>query len=176
MTPAFAKALAKVPQGTRLAFESSVGMVSKKSYDWDDFINGAAFGFWVSPYMAEVENLAEDGGREAYRALAPGAGGKWEDVMPAAPPAAFAVAKKFAKAVKTMITDAQLTEIAEHFSAYDAGYRGAMQSQGEGVGWYDEGVKVDPPRGFGETPQISNAVYRAVTRGLRDAGLRRSQA
>jgi hypothetical protein len=174
MTPAFSKALTKVPAPVRAEFERAVGMVSKKSYDWDDFTNGAALGFWVSPYMAEVENLAEEeGGREAYRALSPGSGGRWEDVLPPTPPAAFAVAKKFTKAVKSSITDAQLTEIAEQFSPEDAGYKGAMQSQGHGVGWFDEGVKVDPPRGFGETPQISNAVYRAVNRGLRDAGLRR---
>lgn len=170
MTPAFSKALAKVPAKVRSAFESATGMVSKKSYDWEAFRDGAAFGFWASPYMAEIENLAEDDERrEAYRELSPGPGGNWEDVMPPTPPAAFAVARKFAKAVKSALTDGQLSDIAEHFSPRDAGYYGAMQSQGEGVGWHDEGVKVDPPRGFGETPQISNAVYRAVNRALREA-------
>lgn len=83
---------------------------------------------------------------------------------------AWAVAKKFTKAVRDNLTDGQVSALAAKFSPYDAGYKGAMQSQDEGTGWYDEGLKVTPPRGFGETPQISNAVWRAVRRGAKDAG------
>jgi len=169
MSPAFAKALARVPKETRRAFEGATGMVSKKSYDWADFTEGAALGFWASPYMNEVENLLEEDRR--YVELTPGPGGNWENVLPEVPPAARTVAKKFTKAVKDQLTDAQLNEIAAKFSPNDAGYKGAMQSQGHGVGWFDEGVKVDPPRNFGETPQIHSAVYRAVARAAREAGI-----
>ena len=47
-----------------------------------------------------------------------------------------------------------------------------MSSQGEGVGWYDEGVHVRPPEGFNDDPKISNAVYAAIKRGLREAGVK----
>jgi len=155
MSPAFAEALSHVPTATRQAFEAAAGTVSKKSYDWADFTEGAALGFWASPYMNEVENLLEEDRR--YIELTPGSGGNWEDVLPEIPSAARTVAKKFTKAVKDQLTDAQLNEIAAKFSPNDAGYNGAMQSQGHGVGWFDEGVKVDPPRNFGETPQIHSA-------------------
>ena len=121
--------------------------------------------------MAEVENLADES-RELYREMSPGPGGNWEDVMPDPPPAAYAVAKKFTKAVKAQLTDEQLTAIAEKFSAHDAGYYGAMQSQGEGVGWFDKGVRVDPPRGFGDDAKIHNAIYRAIRKGAREAGVK----
>ena len=159
---------------------------TKKDYDWSSFVDGAAFAFWASPYISEVENLAEDAReaerkyeskkakalREAYAALSPGSGGAWKSVLPTAPPSAVAVAKKFTKAVKDKLTDEQLSEIEAKFSAHDAGYYGAMQSQGEGVGWFDEGVKVDPPRGFDWDPKIQNAIGRAISKGAREAGIR----
>jgi hypothetical protein len=159
---------------------------TKKEYDWKAFADGAAFAFWASPYMAEVENLYEDareaknkGERrraealeEAYDALSPGSGGNWENVLPEVPPAARSVAKKFTKAVREELTDAQLGEIEAAFSPYDAGYRGAMQSQGHGIGWFDESVKVDPPRNFGEDAPIWNAVSRAISKGAREAGVK----
>jgi hypothetical protein len=170
--------IATALSGSRSARSSHA---TKKDYDWKAFTDGAAFGFWVSPYMSEVENLAEDarGGdsrktralKEAYRALSPGPGGNWENVLPEVPPAARSVAKKFTKAVREQLTDDQLSEIESEFSPRDAGYRGAMQSQGHGIGWFDEGVEVDPPEGFGETPEIYNAVWRAVTKGAREAGI-----
>ena len=147
---------------------------TKKDYDWSSFTDGAAFGFWASPYMSEVESLAEES-REAYRALAPGSGGKWDDVMPEPPASAHAVAKKFTKAVKDTLTDEQLSELAEKFSAYDAGYYGAMQSQGEGVGWFDEGVRIDPPRGFQWDTKLTIAIDRAISKGVREAGIKLSR-
>ena len=157
-----------------------------KDYDWDSFVDGAAFAFWASPYMSEVENLAEDSReaerkheskkatalREAYDALSPGSGGRWESVLPETPPSAVAVAKKFAKAVKEKLSDEQLDELSQSFSPYDAGYRGAMQSQGEGIGWFDEGVKIDPPRGFDWDTKIHNAIGRAISKGAREAGVK----
>jgi hypothetical protein len=139
--------------------------------DWASFTEGAAFGFWASPYMSEVEELAAES-REAYKALSPGSGGRWESVLPDVPPAAKAVARKFTKAVREKLTAAELGEVFSKFSAYDAGYYGAMQSQGEGVGWFDEGVKADPPRGFDYDPKIQNAVYTAIRRGVREAGIK----
>jgi hypothetical protein len=144
---------------------------TKKDFDWSSFTDGAAFGFWASPYVSEVENLAEES-REAYRALSPGSGGKWASVMPKTPPSAEAAAKKFTKAVKAKLTDAQLSELSEKFSAHDAGYYGAMQAQGEGVGWFDEGVRLDPPRGFEYDPKIQNAVASAIAKGAREAGVK----
>lgn len=144
---------------------------TKKDFDWSSFVDGAAFAFWASPYVSEVENLAEDS-REAYEALSPGPGGVWKRVMPDPPPSAVAVAKKFTRAVKDQLSDSQIDELAQKFSAHDAGYYGAMQSQGEGVGWFDEGVKIDPPRGFDWDPKIHNAVGRAIARGAREAGVR----
>ena len=144
---------------------------TKKDFDWSSFTDGAAFGFWASPYMSEVHSVGEDS-REAYRALAPSSGGKWDDVMPEPPPAAIAVAKKFTKAVKDKLTDEELGELSEKYSPYDAGYYGAMQSQGEGVGWFDEGVRLDPPRGFGDDPKVQNAIFRAISKGLREAGVK----
>jgi hypothetical protein len=144
---------------------------TKKDYDWKAFTEGAAFALWASPYISEVENLAEDA-REAYDALSPGPGVQWESVLPEISPVARAVAKRFTKAVKDKLTDAQLSEISQKFSAYDAGYRGAMQSQGEGIGWFDEGVNIDPPRGFDWDTKIHNAVGKAVARGAREAGVR----
>lgn len=143
---------------------------TNKSFDWTAFSDGAAFGFWASPYVSAVESLAEES-RDAYRALAPGSGGNWEAVMPAVPPAARAVAKKFTKAARDKLTAAQLDEVMSKYSAYDAGYYGAMQSQGEGVGWYDQGVRVDPPRGFDWDVQVQNAVDRSISKGLREAGV-----
>lgn len=159
---------------------------TKKDYDWDSFIDGAAYAFWASPYVSEVENLAEDSSSarnagnarkaeafwKAYRALSPGPGGNWKHVLPDVPPSAKAVAKKFTKAVKETLTDEQLSEIDSKFSAYDAGYYGAMSSQGEGVGWHDEGVHVDPPEGFDYDPKIQNALYTAIRRKAREAGVR----
>ena len=150
---------------------SRVAHATKKAFDWQAFTDGAAFGFWVSPYMSEVQSLTEVS-REAYRALAPRPGGKWDDVMPKPPPSARAVAKKFTKAVKDKITDEELSELVEKYSPYDAGYYGAMQSQGEGVGWHDEGVRLDPPRGFEWDPKLTDAVDRAITKGLREAGIK----
>jgi len=144
---------------------------TKKDFDWSSFTDGAAFGFWASPYVTEVENIAEES-REAYRSLASGPGGNWQSVMPEVPPAARAVAKKFTRAVRDKFTDDQLSEIASKFSAYDAGYYGAMQSQGEGVGWFDEGVKIDPPRGFDWDPKIHNAIARAIAKQAREAGVK----
>jgi len=154
---------------------------TKKDYDWEAFTKGAAFAFWASPYISEVENLAEDA-REAgdarkeaafmaaYRALSPGPGGHWDRVLGDPPPAVRAVAKKFTKQVRDSLTDDQLAEIFATFSAEKAGYKGAMQAQGEGVGWFDEGVKIDPPRGFSYDVKIANAVGRAITRDAREAG------
>jgi hypothetical protein len=150
--------------------EIAAATKTKTDRDWSSFIDGAAFAFWASPYISEVENLAEES-REAHKALSPGSGGKWDNVMPDAPPAAKAVARKFTKAVREKLTDAQLSEVFYKFSAHDAGYYGAMQSQGEGVGWFDEGVKADPPRGFDYNPKVQNAVQRAIARGLREAGI-----
>jgi len=155
-------------------------------YDWDSFAEGAAFAFWASPYMSEVENLSEDA-REAkhagdskkaekyeaaYDALSPGSGGAWESVLPETPPSALALGKKFAKATRDKLTSAELGEVFGKFSARDAGYYGAMQSQGEGVGWFDEGVRADPPRGFQWDPKIHNAVHRAIASEARRAGVR----
>lgn len=158
---------------------------TKKDYDWESFAEGAALAFWASPYMSEVENLAEESRevgradarkgaalREAYDALSPGPGGAWESVMPEPPPAARAVAKKFTKAARVKLTDEQLGEISAKFSPHDAGYYGGMQSQGEGVGWFNEGVRVDPPRGFSDDPKIHNALSRAISKGAREAGVK----
>lgn len=156
---------------------------TKKDFDWASFIDGAAFGFWASPYMTEVNNLHETSNEQddpkkrqayeaAYRALSPRSGGHWEAVMPEPPPAARAVAKKFTKAVRDQLTDDQLDEIASKFSAHDAGYYGAMQSQGEGVGWHDEGVDVDPPEDFQYDTKLQNAVYAGVARKVREAGIK----
>ena len=157
--------------GSSRAGLSRTAHATKKDYDWSSFTDGAAFGFWASPYMSEVESLAEES-REAYRALAPRSGGKWDSVMPEPPLSARAVAKKFTKAVKDKLTDEELDELAGKYSAYDAGYYGAMQSQGEGVGWHDEGVRLDPPRGFEWDPKLTNAVGRAISKGLREAGVK----
>ena len=151
--------------------QARVAHATKKDFDWSSFTDGSAFGFWASPYMSEVQSLDETS-REAYRALAPRPGGKWDNVMPEAPPAAYAVAKKFTKAVKDKFTDEELTELAAKYSPYDVGYYGAMQSQGEGVGWYDKGVRLDPPRGFEWDPKLTNAVARAISKGLREAGVK----
>ena len=150
---------------------SRVSHATKKDFDWSSFTDGAAFGFWASPYMSEVHSVGEDS-REAYRALAPRSGGKWDDVMPKPPPAAYAVARKFTKAVKDKLTDEELSDLTAKYSAYDAGYYGAMQSQGEGVGWHDKGVRLDPPRGFEWDPKLTNAVDRAISKGLREAGVK----
>lgn len=160
-----------------------VGHSTKKAYDWSAFTDGAAFAFWASPYMSEVENLAEaardaprakegEALRAAYEALSPGPGGQWDNVLPDPPPSARAVAKKFTKAVKDKLTDAQFSEISQKFSAYDAGYLGAMQSQGEGIGWFDEGVRIDPPKGFNWDPKIHNAIGKAIAKGAREAGIK----
>ena len=144
---------------------------TKKDFDWSAFTDGAAFGFWVSPYISEVSNLADES-REAYRALSPGSGGKWDDVMPAPAAAAIAVAKKFTKAAKDKLTDEELGALAAKYSAYDAGYYGAMQAQGEGVGWFDKGVRLDPPDGFDSDPKIQNAIDRALRKSAREAGVK----
>jgi len=144
---------------------------TKKDFDWSSFTDGAAYGLWASPYMSEVSNLADES-REAYRALSPGSGGKWDDVIPEPAAAAVAVAKKFTKTVKDKLTDEQLSELAAKYSAYDAGYYGAMQSQGEGVGWFDKGVRLDPPDGFDSDPKIQNAIDRAIRKGAREAGVK----
>ena len=157
--------------GSSRAGLSRAAHATKKDYDWSSFIDGAAFAFWASPYMSEVESIGEES-REAYRALAPGSGGKWDDVIPEPPPSAYAVAKKFTKAARAQLSDEQLAEIASKFSAYEAGYRGAMQSQGEGIGWFDKGVRVDPPRGFDWDSKIHNAVARAISKGVREAGIK----
>jgi len=166
--------LHRLAAGDRDRGSRSTGRVAhatKKDYDWSSFTDGAAFGFWASPYVSEVENLADES-REAYRALSPGSGGKWDNVMPETPPSAYAVAKKFTKAVKDKLTDEQLSELAAKYSAHDAGYYGAMQSQGEGVGWFDEGVRLDPPRGYNDDPKIQNAIARAISKGVREAGVK----
>ena len=69
---------------------------SLRDYDWDSFAEGAAFAFWASPYITDVEYLSENA-REAkhagdskkaekyeaaYKALSPGPGGAWESVLP----------------------------------------------------------------------------------------------
>jgi len=144
---------------------------TKKDYDWSSFTDGAAYGFWASPYMSEVSNLADES-REAHRALSPGSGGNWGDVTPEPAAAAVAVAKKFTRAVKDKLTDEELSELAAKYSAYDAGYYGAMQSQGEGVGWFDKGVRLDPPDGFDSDPKIQNAIDRAIRKGAREAGVK----
>jgi Family of unknown function (DUF6496) len=175
--------IADVLSGSRSARSSHA---TKKDYDWKAFADGAAFAFWASPYRTEVQNLYEDAREakregdarraaaleKAYDALSPGSGGRWDDVLPETPPAARAIAKKFTKAAREQLSDEQLSEVDSKFSAYDAGYRGAMQSQGEGIGWHDEGVKVDPPEGFGEDAPIWNAVSRAISKGAREAGVK----
>lgn len=159
---------------------------SLRDYDWDSFAEGAAFAFWASPYMSEVENLSEDAReaerkyeskkaealRAAYDALSPGPGGAWESVLPETPASARVLGKKFAKAVREKLTAPELSAVFDKFSARDAGYYGAMQSQGEGVGWFDEGVRADPPRGFQWDPKIQNAVSRAIASEARRAGVR----
>jgi len=165
--------LHRLAAGDRDRGSSSTGRAhaTKKDFDWSAFTDGAAFGFWASPYMSEVNNVGEDS-RVAYRALAPRPGGKWDDVMPEPPPAAHAVARNFTKAVKAKLTDTQLSELAAKYSANDADYYGAMQSQGEGVGWFDKGVRLDPPRDFGDDPKIQNAIFRAISKRLREAGVK----
>lgn len=172
------------PKSSRTGSKRSHATKKGENYDWEAFTKGAAFAFWASPYISEVENLAEDA-REArsagnarkeaafmaaYRALSPGPGGAWDRVLGDPPPAVLAVAKKFTRQVRDSLTDDQLAEIFSTFSAEKAGYKGAMQAQGEGVGWHDEGVKVDPPRGFDYDVKIANAVGRAITRDAREAG------
>jgi hypothetical protein len=166
MTPAFSKALGKVPDDVRRRFEQWAGVVSKKSYDWSAFAEGATSAFWGDAYTTEVENLEYD---ETRRALSPRSGGRWEDVMPDPPAAARTLAKKFTKATRDKITDAELNEIAAKFSAEKAGYYGAMQSLGHGVGWGDEGVRAEPPSGFSYDPKLSNSVWTAVRRAAREA-------
>jgi hypothetical protein len=144
---------------------------TKADFDWNAFTDGAAYGFWASPYMSEAEALGEKS-REAYRAVAPRPGGNWKTVLPKVPPAAYAVAKKFTKAVKDTFNDEQVDEIASKFSPYDAGFYGAMQSQGEGVGWHDEGVHLDAPEGFEYDPKLQNAIARDIARKVRAAGLK----
>ena len=181
-----AEALARTGKRPSRSRVSRVSHATKKDFDWDAFADGAAFAFWASPYMSEVDNLSEDAReadragnsnkaeklREAYEALSPGPGGAWESVMPETPPSAQAVAKKFTSAVRRQLTGDEIASIQQKFSAYDAGYRGAMQSQGEGIGWFDEGVKVDPPRGFDWDPKIHNAIARAIAKGAREAGIK----
>jgi hypothetical protein len=164
--------------------KSRIAHATKKDYDWDSFIDGAALGFWSSPYVSEVLNLYEDAQEKrragntraadaleaAYRALKPSPGGTWD--IPETPPAAYVVAKKFTKAVKEKLTEDELDDISSSFSARDAGYYGAMQSQGEGVGWHDEGVRTDPPTGFDWDPKIQNALYTVIRRGAREAGVK----
>lgn len=159
---------------------------TKKDFDWDAFASGAALGFWASPYMSEVENLYEDSreaesagdtGRAtalkaAHKALSPGPGGAWESVMDDPPPSARAVGKKFTKAARAKLKAAELDEIFNKFSAHDAGYYGAMQSLGEGVGWFDEGVRADPPRGFDWDTKLHNDIYTAIGRKAREAGIK----
>lgn len=167
MTSAFSKALGKVPKNVQRAFESAAGVVSKKSYNWSDFTDGAEKAFWADSYISEVENLEND---ETRRALSARPGGRWEDVLPDPPPAARAVAKRFTKVTQKQITDAELNEVAAKFSAEDAGYYGAMQSLGHGVGWFDEGVKVEPPKNYGlYDAKLNNAVWKALQRAAREA-------
>ena len=167
MTPAFSKALGKVPENVRRRFEGWAGVVSKKSYDWTSFAEGATAAFWGDAYASEVENLEYD---ETRRALSPRAGGHWEAVMPDPPAAARTLGKKFAKVTRERITDAELNEVAAKFSANKAGYYGAMQSLGHGVGWYDEGVDVEPPKDFGlYDVKLNDAVWKAIRSAAREA-------
>jgi hypothetical protein len=169
MPDSFSKAVKKVPKSVRVAFDKQAGLVSTHSYDWDSFTKGAATAFWSNDYISEVENLESD---DARRALSPRPGGAWEDVLPDPPAAAYAVGKKFTTAAKKKLTDAELNEVAAKFSPEDAGYYGAMQSLGHGVGWFDEGVDVDPPGGFGTGYDVKlfNAAWNAIKRRAREYG------
>lgn len=167
MTPAFEKTLAKVPASVRTRFEQWAGVVSKKSYDWKAFADGATNAFWYDTYASEVENLEYD---ETRRALSPGPGGRWEDVIPDPPAAARVLGKKFAKEVRDKLTGAELNEVAAKFSAEKAGYYGAMQSLGHGVGWGDEGVGAEPPKHYGfSDSKLNDAVWRALQRAARES-------
>ena len=163
----FAKAVRKVPKSVRVVFDKQADLVSTHSYDWDSFTEGATKAFWSDGYITEVENLESD---DTRRALSPRPGGAWEDVLPDPPAAARAVGKKFTTAAKKKLTDAELNEIATKFSAEDAGYYGAMQALGHGVGWFDEGVDADPPDGFGHgyDTKLSNAIWNALKRRARE--------
>ena len=169
MTPAFEKALNKVPAHVRNAFEQQAGVVSKRSYDWSAFVDGAAFAFWADAYMSAIDNLEDD---ETRRALSPRPGGRWDDVVGDPPAAARKMGKQFAKEVRGKITEGELNEVAAKFSAKDAGYYGAMQSLGHGVGWGDEGVRARPPRDFDRyDDKLNDAVWRTLQRAAREQGV-----
>ena len=166
MTPAFANALGKVPKDVQDHFKRLTGLVSKQSYDWREFAEAAAKTFWEEAYRSEVENLPADA-REAL---------SYGDDAPDPPPAARALGKRFAKATREKVTDGELNEISSKFSVSDAGYKGAMQSMGHGVGWFDESVDVDPPRkdsrgSFEHDVKLSNAVWSAIKRKAREEGV-----
>jgi hypothetical protein len=167
MPDSFSKAIKKIPKSVRVVFDKQAGLVSVHSYDWDSFTEGATKAFWSDDYMTEVENLESD---DARRALSPRPGGAWEDVLPDPPAAAYAVGKKFTTATKKKLTDTELNEIAAKFSPEDAGFYGAMQSLGVGVGWFDEGVRAEPPDGFNYNVKLSDAVWRSINRRAREYG------
>ena len=166
MTPAFSKALGKVPEDVRRRFEGWAGVVSKKSYDWSSFADGATNAVWGDAYASEIGNLEYD---ETRRALSPSPGGRWIDVLPDPPAAVRILGKKFAKTLREQITDIQLNEVAAKLSAEKAGYSLMQSSQGYG----DEAI-VDIPlpvnvdlRGY--DLKLNAAVWKAIVRKAREA-------
>lgn len=154
-------------------------------YDWGSFADGAARAFWASPYITEVENLAEDAREErndnpqraaalmaAYRALHPGSGGQWMDVLPPVPAAADRVGKNYARKVRDVLTAEDLRHLDDKLDDADqAGWYAAMEVQGEGVGWADYSVGFQAPDWPSYDVKIQNAVYTAITKRIRDAGI-----
>jgi hypothetical protein len=155
-------------------------------YDWGSFAEGAARAFWASPYISQVENLAEDARQEerdgkprraeammaAYRALYPGSGGEWMDVLPPVPAAADRVGKAYARKVRDVLTTEDLHHLDDKMEDADqAGWYAAMQAQGEGVGWFDYSVGFDAPDWPAYDVKIQDAVFRAISKGIREAGI-----
>lgn len=172
-------------EDSAVAGRPSVAHSTKKDYDWASFTDGAAYTFWATPYVSEVEKLAE-AAREAkrdgklkkaeafgavYKALSPGPGGWWVDVLPAPPLSARAVAEKFTKAVKAKLTNKQLAVISQKSSMYDAGHQGAWGIQGGG-GRFDEHVRIDAFRGYDGDAKIYTDIRKAIAKGAREAGVR----
>ncbi len=155
-------------------------------HDWETFAEAVGHALWASPYISEVENLAEDAREErnsgntrraealmaAYRALNPGPGGAWESVLPEPSRSAMRAGKGFAKKVHDTMDPNEVDAVFIAMGAEKAGWYGAMQAQGEGVGWGDYGVDVDVPDWPQGDPAIQNDIWTAIKREVRDVGIR----
>lgn len=145
-------------------------------YDWDSFEEAAARSFWADAYVSEVENLAEDGHRDAYRALSPGAGGEWLTVTPPTPKSAHKDGRAFTAKIRAALTDEELREVDDKMSVEKAGWYAAMQAMGHGVGWADYDVEVDPNIDWTSSWEVRDDALKAIRRELREAGVRLPRA